>query len=126
MPSEWVNHSKISWNSENLKVVAWIQDYSSKTILQVAEFDFKWYFTLILLVRIGNWLNFRPFLREIIGVSSNGRTSGSGSEGWGSIPCTPATQKISIYAPVAQLDRVSGYGPEGWGFESSRAYYKPF
>lgn len=41
MPSEWVNHSKISWNSENLKVVAWIQDYSSKTILQVAEFDFK-------------------------------------------------------------------------------------
>ena len=30
------------------------------------------------------------FFGKFIGVSSNGRTSGSGSEGRGSIPCTPA------------------------------------
>lgn len=40
MPSNWVNHSEITWKSEDLKVVAWLQDYSSKKILQVAEFDF--------------------------------------------------------------------------------------
>ena len=41
MPSNWVNHSQITWKSEDLKVVAWIQNYSTKTILQVAEFDFE-------------------------------------------------------------------------------------
>lgn len=41
MPSNWVNHSEITWKSEDLKVVAWLQEYSTKRILQVAEFDFE-------------------------------------------------------------------------------------
>jgi len=40
MPSSWKNHSKITWDSKDLKVVAWIQDYSNKQILQVAELNF--------------------------------------------------------------------------------------
>ncbi|MDP6338992.1 MAG: hypothetical protein QF842_01525 [Candidatus Marinimicrobia bacterium] len=35
MRSEWINHPDISWKITGLKVVAWLQDYSSKEVLQV-------------------------------------------------------------------------------------------
>ena len=41
VPRNWVDHQQIKWKSEDLKVVAWIQDYSSKTALQANEYDFK-------------------------------------------------------------------------------------
>tara|TARA_A100000164_G_scaffold83261_1_gene71108 strand:+ start:319 stop:918 length:600 start_codon:yes stop_codon:yes gene_type:complete len=36
-PDPWINKSIASWNSNELKVVSWIQDYSSKQILQVSK-----------------------------------------------------------------------------------------
>ena len=41
MRKEWLNHPDFSYNMSGLKAVAWIQDYSSKEILQVNEFNFK-------------------------------------------------------------------------------------
>ncbi|MBT3479545.1 MAG: hypothetical protein HOA15_04650 [Candidatus Marinimicrobia bacterium] len=41
MRNEWLNHPDFSYNMSGLKAVAWIQDYSSKEILQVNEFNFK-------------------------------------------------------------------------------------
>ncbi len=41
MPDNWINHADITWKSEDLKVVVWIQDYSSKKVLQVMDFDFE-------------------------------------------------------------------------------------
>jgi hypothetical protein len=40
MRSEWINHAYFSYDISGLKVVAWIQDYNSKEVLQVTEFDF--------------------------------------------------------------------------------------
>ena len=40
MPDAWINHGDISWKSSDLKVVAWIQNYKSKEVLQVNEFGF--------------------------------------------------------------------------------------
>ena len=40
MPEAWKNNSEIRWSNSNLKVVVWIQDFSSKEILQSAEFKF--------------------------------------------------------------------------------------
>ena len=40
MPTNWINHNSINWNSEDIKVVVWIQKFNSKEILQVASFDF--------------------------------------------------------------------------------------
>ena len=40
MRTEWVNHSDFSYNISGLKVVAWIQDYESKEVLQVNELNF--------------------------------------------------------------------------------------
>ena len=40
MPSDWINHSDITWKSSDLKAVAWIQNYNSKEVLQVNEFGF--------------------------------------------------------------------------------------
>ena len=40
MPEAWKNNSEIRWSNSNLKVVAWIQDFSSKEILQSSEFKF--------------------------------------------------------------------------------------
>ena len=40
IPDKWLNHSLISFDSNDLSVIAWIQDYNSKRILQVAEFNF--------------------------------------------------------------------------------------
>ena len=34
-PDPWINKSIASWNSNELKIVSWIQDYNSKQILQV-------------------------------------------------------------------------------------------
>ncbi len=40
MPEAWKNNSEIRWSNSNLKVVVWIQDFSSKEILQSSEFKF--------------------------------------------------------------------------------------
>lgn len=40
MRTEWINHSDLTYNMSGLKVVAWIQDYSNKEILQVNELNF--------------------------------------------------------------------------------------
>ena len=40
MPNNWINHNSINWKSEDIKVVAWIQNYNSKEILQAVSFDF--------------------------------------------------------------------------------------
>ena len=40
MPTNWINHNSINWKSEDIKVVAWIQNYNSKEILHVASFNF--------------------------------------------------------------------------------------
>ena len=40
MPDAWINHSDITWKSSDLKAVAWIQNYTSKEVLQVNEFGF--------------------------------------------------------------------------------------
>ena len=40
MRAAWKNNSEIRWSNSNLKVVAWIQDFSSKEILQSSEFKF--------------------------------------------------------------------------------------
>ncbi len=40
MPDAWINHSDITWKSSDLKAVAWIQNYKSKEVLQVNEFEF--------------------------------------------------------------------------------------
>ena len=40
IPDKWLNHSLLSFDSRDLSVIAWIQDYNSKKILQVAEFNF--------------------------------------------------------------------------------------
>ena len=34
-PDPWINKSIASWNSNDMKIVSWIQDYNSKQILQV-------------------------------------------------------------------------------------------
>ena len=34
-PDPWINKSIASWNSNELKIISWIQDFSSKQILQV-------------------------------------------------------------------------------------------
>ena len=41
IPSGWINSSELRWNENNLKVIAWVQNYSTKEILQAAEFNFK-------------------------------------------------------------------------------------
>ena len=41
MPKNFINHSLIQWSSEDIKVVAWIQNYNSKEILQVINYDFE-------------------------------------------------------------------------------------
>tara|TARA_B100001029_G_scaffold103670_1_gene85425 strand:- start:267 stop:848 length:582 start_codon:yes stop_codon:yes gene_type:complete len=40
MPKNWIDHPSINWNSNDIKVVAWIQNYNSKEILQVFEYEF--------------------------------------------------------------------------------------
>jgi len=40
MRSEWIDHSDFSWKISGLKVVAWIQNYKNKEILQVGELSF--------------------------------------------------------------------------------------
>ena len=40
MPTNWINHNSINWNSEDIKVVVWIQNFNSKEILQVTSLDF--------------------------------------------------------------------------------------
>ncbi len=40
MRSEWIDHPDFSWQISGLKVVAWIQDYKNKDILQVREYLF--------------------------------------------------------------------------------------
>ena len=40
IPESWLNHRLISFDSNDLSVIAWIQNYTSKEILQVAEFNF--------------------------------------------------------------------------------------
>jgi len=40
MRTEWINHSDLTYNMSGLKVVAWIQDYNNKEILQVGELSF--------------------------------------------------------------------------------------
>ena len=40
MRTEWIDHSDLTYNMSGLKVVAWIQDYSNKEILQVNELNF--------------------------------------------------------------------------------------
>ena len=40
-PNPWIDNSIASWDSKKLKVVAWIQDYNSKQILQVTENHLK-------------------------------------------------------------------------------------
>ena len=40
MRTEWINHANLTYNMSGLKVVAWIQDYSNKEILQVNELNF--------------------------------------------------------------------------------------
>ena len=40
IPTTWVNHSDITWDSDGLKVVAWIQNYTTKEIFQVSELNF--------------------------------------------------------------------------------------
>ncbi len=40
MRSEWINHPSISWKVTGLKIVAWVQDYDSKEVLQVNELEF--------------------------------------------------------------------------------------
>lgn len=41
IPDYWITNRLISWKAENLKVIAWLQDYETKEILQVTEFNFK-------------------------------------------------------------------------------------
>ena len=36
-PNPWIDNSIATWDSKKIKVVAWIQDYNSKQILQVTE-----------------------------------------------------------------------------------------
>ena len=40
MRTEWINHSDLTYNMSGLKVVAWIQDYKNKEVLQVNELNF--------------------------------------------------------------------------------------
>ena len=40
MPTNWIYHNSINWKSEDIKIVAWIQNYNSKEILQMTSFDF--------------------------------------------------------------------------------------
>ena len=41
MPSGWINSTELRWSENNLKVIAWVQNYGTKEILQAAEFNFK-------------------------------------------------------------------------------------
>ncbi|MDB9884330.1 hypothetical protein OAD01_01440 [Candidatus Marinimicrobia bacterium] len=40
IPERWLKHSLLTFNNKDLSVIAWIQDYKSKEILQVTEFNF--------------------------------------------------------------------------------------
>jgi hypothetical protein len=40
IPDSWLNHRLISFDNNDLSVIAWVQNYTSKQILQVAEFNF--------------------------------------------------------------------------------------
>ena len=40
IPDSWLDHREITFDSNDLTVIAWIQNYSTKNILQVAEFNF--------------------------------------------------------------------------------------
>ena len=40
IPNSWLDHREITFDSNDLTVIAWIQNYSTKNILQVAEFNF--------------------------------------------------------------------------------------
>jgi hypothetical protein len=40
IPDSWLSHRLISFDNNDLSVIAWVQDYTSKQILQVAEFNF--------------------------------------------------------------------------------------
>ena len=39
--NDWINNTELRWNKESLRIVAWIQDYNSREILQAEEFSFK-------------------------------------------------------------------------------------
>jgi len=37
---DWLKNTELRWNKDKLRIVAWIQDYKTKEILQVEEFSF--------------------------------------------------------------------------------------
>ena len=37
---DWLKNTELRWNEDKLRIVAWIQDYKTKEILQVEEFSF--------------------------------------------------------------------------------------
>ena len=39
--NDWINNTELRWSKESIRIVAWIQDYNSKEILQAEEFSFK-------------------------------------------------------------------------------------
>jgi hypothetical protein len=41
IPDTWLKHNLISFDNDDLSVIAWIQNYNTKKILQVAEFNFN-------------------------------------------------------------------------------------
>ena len=40
IPSQWVDNTQLRWNSSTIKVIAWVQNYRTKEILQAADFTF--------------------------------------------------------------------------------------
>ena len=40
IPSQWIDNTQLRWNSSTIKVIAWVQNYRTKEILQAADFTF--------------------------------------------------------------------------------------